>query len=93
MTSRDDRPSVRASGTDATSRPQILDWHSAPLSDDTVIDARYRSTQNVRRYFASRLGADFKMSRPFMAWIKSNPGQTLADACAKWTDMQNEDRP
>ncbi len=65
------------------------DWHSAPLSDDTVIDAKYRNTQNVRRYFKSRLGDDFKMNRRFMAWMKDNSGKTLKTACGVWREMQH----
>ncbi|MES0862521.1 DUF6434 domain-containing protein [Ruegeria sp. SCPT10] len=66
-----------------------LDWHSAQLSDDTVIDAKYRNTQNVRRYFKSRLGDDFKMNRNFMAWMRDNSGKTLKTACGVWREMQN----
>ena len=66
-----------------------FDWHSADLSDDTVIDSDYRNTQNVRRYSKSRLGDDFKMNRPFMAWMKSNAGETLKTACEYWRAMQN----
>ncbi|MEO0749998.1 MAG: DUF6434 domain-containing protein [Pseudomonadota bacterium] len=66
-----------------------LDWHSAPLDDATVIDEGYRNTQNVRRYFKSRLGDDFSMNRPFMAWMKDNPGQTLGTACDVWRTMKS----
>lgn len=68
---------------------KAFDWHSAKLSDDTVIDAGYRNTQNVRRYFKSRLGNDFRMTRPFMAWMKNNAGETLETACAQWHAMKN----
>ncbi len=64
-----------------------LDWHSAPLTDTTVIDGTYRNTQNVRRYFKSRLGDDFNMNRPFMAWLKDHPGETLGTACDVWRSM------
>ena len=64
-----------------------LDWHSAALDDDTVIDENYRNTQNVRRYFKSRIGEDFSMNRPFMAWLKTNKGETLAIACQVWRRM------
>lgn len=67
-----------------------LDWHAAPLSDDTKIDAKYRNTQNVRRYFKLCLGDDFRMNRRFMAWMKDNPGKTLRTACEVWRDMQTE---
>ena len=69
-----------------------LNWHSALLNDDTVIDTGYKNTQNVRRYFKSRLGADFKMNRAFMAWMKNNPGESLARACEVWKTLQNKDK-
>ncbi|WP_306114692.1 MULTISPECIES: DUF6434 domain-containing protein [unclassified Roseovarius] len=67
-----------------------LDWHSAALDDDTVIDRDYRNTQNVRRYFRSRIGEDFSMNRPFMAWLKESQGKTLGTACQVWRDMRNK---
>ena len=68
-----------------------LDWHSAALDDDTVIDRDYRNTQNVRRYFRSRIGDDFSMSRPFMAWLKESQGETLGTACQVWRDMRERE--
>ena len=69
-----------------------LDWHSAPLDDRTVIDEKYRNAQNVRRYFKSKLGDEFKMNRPFMAWMKDNPGETLETACDVWCRMREADK-
>ncbi|OCW55668.1 hypothetical protein AWJ14_05950 [Hoeflea olei] len=60
------------------------DWHCDPITDDTVIDARYRNTQTVRRYFKSRIGDHFTFDRPFMAWMKSHAGSTMRDAVAEW---------
>ncbi|MEM6372300.1 MAG: DUF6434 domain-containing protein [Pseudomonadota bacterium] len=65
-----------------------FDWHAAPLSDDTVITDSYRNTQNVRRYFKSRLGDGFTFNIAFMDWMKANCGQTLADACAAYTRIK-----
>lgn len=61
-----------------------IDWHSHPLSSLTIIDANYKNTQNVRRFFKSQLGDDFKFDRIFMKWMGDNRGKTLADACAEW---------
>ena len=61
-----------------------FDWHSAALSDATVIDGSYRNTQNVRRFFRTQCGADFKFDVPFMAWIKAAVGLTLGDAAEEW---------
>lgn len=65
-----------------------FDWHSADLTDDTPLTDSYRNTQNVRRYFKSRLGEGFKFNIAFMAWLKTNAGATLADACAEYRAMK-----
>lgn len=59
-----------------------FDWHTAPLTDDTVITDNYRNTQNMRRYMQSHIPG-FKFSIPMMDWIKANTGKTLADAVAQ----------
>ncbi|MEM8536433.1 MAG: DUF6434 domain-containing protein [Pseudomonadota bacterium] len=56
-----------------------FDWHSATLSDETVITDSYKNSQNMRRYMQSRIPG-FKFSIPFMDWMKANTGKTLADA-------------
>jgi len=60
------------------------DWHSDPITGDTVIDADYKNTQNVRRFFKSYAGNHFKFDRPFMAWMKAHQGSTMAEAVAEW---------
>lgn len=60
------------------------DWHSDPITGDTVIDADYRNTQNVRRFFNAAIGERFKFNRSFMAWMKAHAGSTMADAVAEW---------
>ncbi|PHR23094.1 MAG: hypothetical protein COA37_10050 [Hoeflea sp.] len=62
----------------------IRDWHSDPAADSTIIDANYRNTQNVRRFFKSAIGDHFKFDRPFMAWMKAHAGSTMAEAVAEW---------
>lgn len=57
-----------------------FDWHSEPLSPETVITDSYKNSQNVRRFFRAQVGEHFKFDRAFMAWMKSNVGKTLADA-------------
>ena len=70
---------------DVTIRPvSKFDWHSAALDDATVITDSYRNSQNVRRYFKSRLGDRFAFNIAFMDWIRANTGKTLADACAAY---------
>ncbi|MCY0094062.1 DUF6434 domain-containing protein [Hoeflea ulvae] len=60
------------------------DWHSDPITNETLIDADYRNTQNVRRFFKAAIGDHFKFDRPFMAWMKSHQGATMQDAVAEW---------
>lgn len=60
------------------------DWHSDPITKETVIDAGYRNTQNVRRFFRAAIGERFRFDRPFMAWMKDNRGATMSDAVAEW---------
>lgn len=61
-----------------------IDWHSAPLSSETLITPGYRNTQNVRRFFKAVCGDDFKFDRDFMAWMKAATGKTMGDAAAEW---------
>ncbi|WP_370401147.1 DUF6434 domain-containing protein [Sulfitobacter sp. JB4-11] len=76
---------------DRPSRPKsAFDWHSAPLTPDTVITDSYRNSQNVRRFFKSQVGDQFKFNIAFMAWIKANVGKTLADAVTEYERMMNE---
>ncbi|GGI25005.1 DUF6434 domain-containing protein [Pedobacter mendelii] len=59
---------------------KTFDWHSESLTDETIITKNYKNTQNVRRYFQSYFGADWKNNRTFMAWLKENQGKTLKNA-------------
>lgn len=56
-----------------------FDWHSADLTDATVITDSYKNTQNVRRYFKGRIPG-FAFSIPLMDWMKANVGKTLGQA-------------
>jgi len=51
-----------------------FNWHSELLKGNTIITPDYKNTQNVRRFFQSHFGANFKMNREFMAWLKTNKG-------------------
>lgn len=61
-----------------------FNWHSDPIDRTTLIDAHYRNTQNVRRFFRKTCGEHFKFDRAFMAWMKSAAGQTMGDAVDEW---------
>jgi len=67
-----------------TMMAENFDWHCDPISGGTVIDAKYRNTQNVRRFFKAEIGDHFKFDRPFMAWMKAHEGATMAEAVAEW---------
>jgi hypothetical protein len=61
-----------------------FNWHSDPITSATVITPTYRSTHKVRRFFKSQCGDHFKFDLPFMAWLKSATGKTMADAVEEW---------
>jgi hypothetical protein len=63
---------------------KTLDWHSAPLSSSTRIDAAYKNTQNVRRFFKKVIGEHFAFTREYMHYLKTNSGITLGEAAAYW---------
>ncbi len=65
-------------------------WHSDTITQATIITPTYRNTQNVRRFFKAACGPAFKFDRPFMAWLKANPGKTLGEAAQEWTSRQQE---
>ncbi len=77
-----------APGDAKTKVASKFDWHSEPLSPDTVITDSYRNSQNVRRFFRSKLGEGFKFNIEFMGWMKSNVGRTLDDACDEYRAMK-----
>ncbi len=74
---------------DVTVKPRSkCDWHSAPLTRETVITDSYKNTQNVRRFFKSELGDSFKFNIAFMEWMRTNTGRTLADACVAYREIR-----
>jgi hypothetical protein len=61
-----------------------FDWHSDGLTRDTPVDARYKNTQNVRRFLLEHCGADFKFDRGFMAWIRDGKPKQMGDVVDEW---------
>ncbi|CAH6801391.1 conserved hypothetical protein [Vibrio chagasii] len=61
-----------------------VDWHKNQIDENTLITDSYKTTQNVRRYFRSQLGEQFKFDRDFMLWMKSSTGLTMGDAVQEW---------
>ncbi|MGF0334746.1 DUF6434 domain-containing protein [Ectopseudomonas toyotomiensis] len=66
-----------------------VDWHKNHIDDSTLITDSYKTTQNVRRYFKSKLGDDVKFDRDFMLWMKSATGLTMGDAWQEWVKRKN----
>ncbi|AYO19981.1 hypothetical protein D0856_07630 [Vibrio owensii] len=61
-----------------------VDWHKNHIEDNTLITSSYKSTQNVRRYFKSKCGDDFKFDRSFMQWMNDAEGTSMGDAAQEW---------
>ncbi|MEN0108187.1 MAG: DUF6434 domain-containing protein [Pseudomonas sp.] len=62
-----------------------FDWHSDPITPATPVDKHYRTTQNVRRFLAAQCGAEVKLDREFMAWIRSGVPQTMGEVASEWS--------
>jgi Domain of unknown function (DUF6434) len=61
-----------------------FDWHGAKITRATPIDASYRNTQNVRRFFRTECGQHFRFDRSFMAWLQEGAKRTMGDAADEW---------
>ena len=69
-----------------------FDWHRDAITRSTPITSHYRNTQNVRRFFQSQCGANFKFDRTFMAWLKDGTPKTMGDAADEWLKRTVMDR-
>jgi hypothetical protein len=65
-----------------------FDWHKDAITRNTVISSSYKNTQNVRKFFKSLCGDQFKFDRDFMQWMKNAQGKTMGDATAEWMRRQ-----
>ena len=63
-------------------------WHKDTITKNTPIDNSYKNTQNVRRFFKSICGDQFKFDREFMQWLKKSQGKTMGDAASEWESRQ-----
>ena len=61
-----------------------FDWHSGDITRATKLDASYRNTQRVRRFFKDECGDTFRFDRAFMAWLQEASGKTMGDAVDEW---------
>ena len=67
-----------------------FDWHGGVITRHPVVDANYRSTQNVRRFLLHQCGSEFKLDRDFMAWIRDGAVKTMGDVADEWTRRRNQ---
>jgi Domain of unknown function (DUF6434)/SAP domain-containing new25 len=65
-----------------------FDWHSKPLSPETIITDSYKNTQNVRRFFVLQVGTKFHFSIPLMAFMKKSVGLPLKVAVQEWKRLE-----
>lgn len=61
-----------------------INWHSHPLTNETVITKSYKMTQIARRFFANQVGHDVKFKREFLLWMKANVEKTLGEAVEEY---------
>lgn len=64
----------------STSPKSHFDWKNNPLTPHTLITDNYKNTENVRNFFKSHLGPQFKFNLALMDWVKNNVGKTLEEA-------------
>jgi len=63
------------------------DWNNEKLTLETIITDNYKNTQNVRKFFISKIGDRFRFNIEFMNWMKSANGKTLNNAIDKWLEI------
>ncbi|MEM6261760.1 MAG: DUF6434 domain-containing protein [Bacteroidota bacterium] len=69
-----------------------FNWAKEVLTPETVITDSIKFGQNLRAFFKQEIGKKFSFSNPFMAWMRENPGKTLADAVGFWHVLQEKTR-
>lgn len=68
-----------------------FDWANETLTLKTVITDSYKNNQNMRAFMQEHVGEGFSFKTPFMKWMKTNTGKTLADAIAFWQQLQTQE--
>lgn len=59
-------------------------WHRDEITRVTPVDARYRNTQNVRRFLTAECGPDFRFDRAFIGWVQDGSAKTMGDVADEW---------
>jgi hypothetical protein len=65
-----------------------FDWHKDKITLATPVTQSYRNTQNMRRFFKSECGENFKFDRTFMGWMIDGKPKTMGDAVKVWLDKE-----
>ena len=68
-----------------------FDWHASPLSRETPVTPDYRTTKNVRRFLVAETGHPARLTREFMAWIRSGAPTTLGDIADEFSRLHEKD--
>jgi Domain of unknown function (DUF6434)/SAP domain-containing new25 len=63
-------------------------WAKISLTIHTKITENYTNGRNSRTFFKTHCGSKFHFSIPFMAYMQSNIGKTLAYAIDFWQSLQ-----
>ena len=84
------RSLLKAASVVARPSPEGFDWHSDTISRATLVNPKYRNTQNVRRFLKAQCGEHFVFDRPFMGWIKDGTEKTMGDVADEWLARQKQ---
>lgn len=61
-----------------------FEWHGGEIKRSILIDAAYKSIQNVRRFLSVECGTAFKSRRDFMTWIANSGPNNMGDVVDEW---------
>ena len=69
-----------------------FNWAKAPLTPETVITDNVSFGPNFKNFMLGQVGKKYVCHIDFQAWVKSNPGKTLADAVAQWNAFEQRNQ-
>lgn len=70
--------------TQKNKKSSSFNWGKEPLSLETVITDSVTFGPNFRNFMRAQIGAAFRCSGDFMAWVREHVGYTLANAVEAW---------
>ena len=80
----------RETGNKKPQKTSDFDWNTEQLSPATIITDSYKNTENVRNFFKSQIGEQFKFNVKFMNWMKTAEGKMLSDAVKQWHEISRQ---